>query len=168
MVERKLSEGQADLKMSLWQVEADATTSAELYMWLRESGLPNEIIIRLHKLLTFTKKVAGKVIAVGKIILMKIVEFVEAHPFLVTSAGICAVVSAAIAGMITAIPFLGPLLASIAVALGIVITLTGAVIGHNLDKQFSSVGKDISEIVQDFFGLLAEVLNAIFCHVITA
>ena len=168
MVERRLSKSQADLKMSLWQVEAEETTSAEIYMWLQESGLPNEVTIRLHELLTFTKNVAGRVISVGKVILIRIAEFVKAHPFLVISAGIGAVVGAAITGMITSIPILGQILAPIALALGIAITFAGAVIGHNLDKQFPNVGKDLFEIVQDFFALFADVFNAIFRNVITA
>jgi hypothetical protein len=66
----------------------------------------------LHELITFTKKVAGKVFAVGKIVLLKILEFVKAHPFLVVGAGIGAVIGVAIAGLITSIPFLGASLSS--------------------------------------------------------
>lgn len=168
MVKQRLLKSQADLKMSLWQVEAEDTTSAEIYMWLRESGLPNEVTIRLHELLTFTKNVAGRVISVGKVILIKIVEFVKAHPFLVTSAGIGAVVGVAITGMITSIPFVGQLLAPIAIALGIGITVAGAVVGHNLDKRFPSLGKDIFEIVEDFFALFTDVFNIIFRNIVTA
>jgi hypothetical protein len=168
MVERKLSKSQADLKMSLWQVEAEQTTSAELYGWLQESGLPNEVVIRLHELLTFTTKIAGKAIAVGKIIFIKIIEFVKAHPFLVTSTGIAAVVGATVTGMITCIPFICPVLAPLALALGIVITASGAVIGHNLDKRFSTVGEDIFEVVKNFFALFADVFNAVSRNIITA
>jgi len=168
MVKQRLSKSQADLKMSLWQVEAEDTTSAEIYMWLRESGLPNEVTIRLHELLTFTRKVAGRVISVGKVILIKIIEFVKAHPFLVTSAGIGAVVGVAITGMITSIPFVGPILAPVAIALGIVITMAGAVVGHNLDNRFPTVGKDIFEIAEDFFALFTDVFNTIFRNVVIA
>jgi len=168
MVKQRLSKSQADLKMSLWQVEAEDTTSAEIYMWLRESGLPNEVTIRLHELLTFTRKVAGRVISVGKVILIKIIEFVKAHPFLVTSAGIGAVVGVAITGMITSIPFVGPILAPVAIALGIVITMAGAVVGHNLDNRFPTVGKDIFEIAEDFFALFIDVFNTIFRNVVIA
>ncbi|MCY7283857.1 MAG: hypothetical protein LH679_10540 [Cyanobacteria bacterium CAN_BIN43] len=168
MVKQRLSKSQADLKMSLWQVEAEDTTSAEIYMWLRESGLPNEVTIRLHELLTFTRKVAGRVISVGKVILIKIIEFVKAHPFLVTSAGIGAVVGVAITGMITSIPFVGLILAPVAIALGIVITMAGAVVGHNLDNRFPTVGKDIFEIAEDFFALFTDVFNTIFRNVVIA
>lgn len=69
--------------------------------------------------------------------------------------------------MITAIPFLGQLLAPIAAMLGVTITAIGAVVGHGLDKQFKGVGEDIAEIVQHFFSLLTDVFNIVFHNVIT-
>jgi hypothetical protein len=127
--------------------------SSDLYVWLQDSGLPHEVTIRLHELATYTKK-AGSILAVGKIVLIKIIEFVKAHPFLVIGAGIGAVVGAAVAGLITSVPILGQLLAPLAMALGITITAIGAVVGHRLDKCLPGVGEDIIEIVQNFFKLL--------------
>ena len=168
MTERVVSSAQANLKMSLWQVEAESIKSSDLYVWLNQSGLSSEVAIRLQELVSFTKKVGAKVLAVGKIVLIKIIEFVKAHPFLVTGAGIGAAVGAAVAGMITAIPFLGQLLAPVAMALGITIAVIGAVAGHNLDKRFQGFGDDIFEIAQEFFKLVADVFNTIFRNVITA
>ena len=168
MTERVVSFAQANLKMSLWQVEAESIKSSDLYVWLNQSGLSSEVAIRLQELVSFTKKVGAKVLAVGKIVLIKIIEFVKAHPFLVTGAGIGAAVGAAVAGMITAIPFLGQLLAPVAMALGITIAVIGAVAGHNLDKRFQGFGDDIFEIAQEFFKLVADVFNTIFRNVITA
>ena len=99
---------------------------------------------------------------------MKIIKFVKVHPFLVVGAGIGAAVGAAVAGLITAIPFLGPLLAPVAMALGITTAALGAVTGHRLDKSFQGITEDIIEIAQEFFKLLADVFNTIFCNVITA
>lgn len=143
-------------------------TSSDLYVWLQDSGLPHEVTIRLHELATYTKKAGNKVIAVGKIVLIKIIEFVKAHPFLVIGAGIGAVVGAAVAGLITSVPILGQLLAPLAMALGITITATGAVVGHRLDKCLPGVGEDIIEIVQLFFKLLVDVFNSVFRNVVTA
>ena len=168
MAEQVVSFAQANLKMSLWQVEAESIKSSDLYVWLNQSGLSSEVAIRLQELVSFTKKVGAKVLAVGKIVLIKIIEFVKAHPFLVTGAGIGAAVGAAVAGMITAIPFLGQLLAPVAMALGITIAVIGAVAGHNLDKRFQGFGDDIFEIAQEFFKLVADVFNTIFRNVITA
>lgn len=163
-----VSPAQANLKMALWQVDADSMSSTELYAWLVDSGLPHEVNIRLHELITYTKKVGSKVIAVGKIVLIKILEFVKAHPFLVIGAGIGAVVGAAVASLITAVPIFGQLLAPVAMALGITITAIGAVSGHRLDKCFQGVGEDVFEIAQEFFNLISDIFNTVFRNVITA
>jgi len=101
MDNQNLSTAQANLKLALWNVEAESVKSSEVYAQLQELGLPEEVVSRLHELITFTKKVTGKVFAVGKIVLLKILQFVKAHPFLVVGAGIGAVIGAAIAGLIT-------------------------------------------------------------------
>lgn len=168
MKSHELLTAQANLKLALWNVEAESVKSSELYMQLQELELPEEVVSRLHDLVTFTKKVSGKAISVGKIVLLKILEFVKAHPFLVTGAGIGAVIGAAVAGMITAIPFIGQLLAPVAVVLGITIAGVGAVAGHKLDKQFRGMGNDIVEIAQQFFALFADVFNTVFYGIVTA
>lgn len=163
-----VSPAQANLKMALWQVDADSMSSTELYAWLVDSGLPHEVNIRLHELITYTKKIGSKVIAIGKIILIKILDFVKAHPFLVIGAGIGAVVGAAVASLITAVPFFGQLLAPVAMVLGITITAIGAVVGHRLDKSFQGIGEDIFEIAQEFFKLITDIFNTVFRNVVTA
>lgn len=163
-----LSPAQANIDLTLWQVEADSISSNELYVWLVDSGLPNDVACRLHELISFTKKVGNKIFNIGKIVLIKIIDFVKAHPFLVVGMGIGAVIGQAVATLIVSIPFFGQLLAPIAAALGITITLTGAVIGHRSDKRFSGVGDDLVEIANKFFRLIAEVFNAIFHNVVTA
>jgi hypothetical protein len=168
MISQDLSTAQANLKLAIWNAEADSVTSSELYVQIQELGLPEEVVSRLHELVSFTQRVAGKVFSIGKIVLLKILDFVKAHPFLIAGAGIGAVIGAAIAGLITSIPLLGQILAPVAAILGITIAAVGAVVGHRLDKQFQGVGEDIVEIAQQFFSLLANVMNMIFRDVITA
>lgn len=168
MSSQDLSTAQANLKLAIWNAEADSVTSSELYVQIQELGLPEEVVSRLHELVSFTQRVAGKVFSIGKIVLLKILDFVKAHPFLIAGAGIGAVIGAAIAGLITSIPLLGQILAPIAAILGITIAAVGAVAGHKLDKQFQGVGEDIVEVAQEFFFLLSNVINTIFRDVITA
>ncbi|MBW4421695.1 MAG: hypothetical protein KME13_21145 [Myxacorys californica WJT36-NPBG1] len=163
-----LSTAQANLKLALWNAEAESISSSELYVRLQELRLPEEVVSRLHQILTYTKKAAGKVFSVGKIVLLKIIEFVKAHPFLVAGAGIGAVVGAGIASLITSIPFLGQLLAPVAAILGITITAVGAVVGHRLDQRFQGVGEDIVEIARYFFAFLGDVFGAVFPDIATA
>src|SRR5689334_4030404 len=119
---QKLSIAQANLKLALWNAEAEPVKSSELYIQLQQLGLPEEVVSRLHEILNYTNKFVGRVFSIGNIVLIKIIEFVKAHPFLVVGAGIGAVVCSAIASLITSIPFLGQLLAPVAAMLGITIT----------------------------------------------
>lgn len=162
MTSSAISPAQAKLKMALWQVEADSTSNTELYIWLSDSGLSPEVALRLHEMMSHTKTVGQKVFSVGKIVLIKIIEFVKDHPFLVTGVGIGATVGAAVAGIITAIPLIGQVLAPVALALGITITAVGAVFGHSMDRHFQGVGEDIVAIATIFFKLVADVFNTLF------
>ncbi|HEY9673147.1 MAG TPA: hypothetical protein V6D50_06905 [Chroococcales cyanobacterium] len=163
-----LSKAQANLNLALWQAEADSMSSSDLYAWVVDSGLPHEVAIRLHELISVTKNVGNKVFAIGKIVIIKIIDFVKAHPFLIIGAGISAAVGTAVATLITSVPFIGQLLAPVAIALGITITAVGAVVGHRLDKSFKGAGEDIFEIAKEFFKLVTDVFKEIFCNVLTA
>lgn len=163
-----LSKPQTKLNLALWQAEADSMNSSELYAWLVDSGLPHEVAIRLHELISVTKPVGNKLFAIGKIIVIKIIEFVKAHPFLVVGASLGAAVGAAVATLITSVPFIGQLLAPVAMVLGVTITAVGAVVGHRLDKCFQGVGEDIFEIAKEFFKLVTDVFTTIFRDVVAA
>ncbi|MBK4731935.1 hypothetical protein JJD41_18965 [Oxynema sp. CENA135] len=168
MAQQKLSPAQANLKMALWQVEADSISSKDLYVWLNDLGLPTEASLRLHELMTVTKKVGSKIFSIGKIIVIKILEFVKDNPFLVAGLGIAGTVGLAIFSLITSIPLLGQLLSPLAACLGIAITITGGVVGYHLDLNTQGLGDDVMAIAKHFFDFLADVLNLIFKEVVTA
>jgi len=166
-----LSPAQATLKMSLWQAEADSIKSSDLYIWLQDSDLPQEVTLRLHDLITQTQFMGGKVISMGKIILIKIIDFIQKHPNLVLGFGIGITLGAAVNFLVGSIPLIGPFLAPLATALstafGIVIF---GVAGHRLDKraQGKEIGQgvigfaeDIVEIVRAFFQLIVDVFNTV-------
>ena len=168
VMKQELSTAQANLKLAIWNAEAESVKSGDLYIELQTLGLPEEVVSRLHQIFTYTKKVASKVFSVGKIVLVKIIEFVKAHPFLVIGFGIGAVVGSAIASLVISIPFIGQLLTPVAVMLGVSISVVGAVVGHRLDKQFQNVGEDVVEIAQAFFALLTDVFGTVFRSIATA
>jgi len=161
-----LSPMEAELELTLWNADADDMSSSDLYLWLRESGLPSEVAIRLHGLVDTVKEIGGSVINIGKIIIIKIIEFVKAHPNL--AIGIA--VGAAIGALAMMIPFLGVYLAPTAMLFGMTI---GAVGGHRLDKiekgqlvdtdvNLVSIAQDIIEIAKEFFKLLIDIFNSVF------
>jgi hypothetical protein len=173
-----LSQAQANLKMSLWQVEAEVVNSSDLYVWLSECGLPHEVAIRLHDLTTYTEKVGNKVFAVGKIILLKIIEFVNAHPALVAGFGMGITVGIVVNHLVSSIPGIGYLLAPLATALATTLGIfIFGVAGHRVDKRTQGkevqegiigIAEDVIEIVVVFFQLLADVFNIVFRNVITS
>lgn len=156
-----LSTAQANLKLALWNADASAVNGTELYVELHQLNLPDAVTSQLHEFIYTTKEIAGKVINIGKIVILKILDFIKAHPFLVTGMAIGAVIGSVIGSLITSVPLLGPILSPIALALGITITAAGVVIGHRLDKQFQEVGQDIGEIIQEFFSLFVDVFRTV-------
>lgn len=155
---------QARLELALWQAEADLLSSSDLYLRLKEMGLSSEVAIRLKELLEIVKPIGGKIISIGKIVVLKLIEFVEKHPNLATGVALGAAVSL----LIASIPFLGPILAPIALPLGVMV---GAIAGHRVDKAeggemngelgIIAITQDVIEIARAFFGLFIDTFMAI-------
>lgn len=156
------SKAQANLQITLWNKQAEATSDDDLYIRIQKLGLPEEIVSRLHDLITKVQDTAGKVIRIGKMVLIKILDFVEEHFFLVAGVGIGAILSAAIFGLMTSIPLIGTMLVPIAKIVGISINVAGAVSGHQLDQVLPDVGKNLREIADAFFSFFAQILNTVF------
>lgn len=161
-----LTKSQSNLNLTILNAEAETFSSNEIYLWLRESGLPSELAIRLKNLVETVKDIAGRVISIGKIILIKIMEFVKSHPNMVIGIAI----GAAIAALTSMIPVLGPFLAPVVALFSVTV---GAVAGHRTDKLASgqtvnmsddliAIGQDIIEIAKEFFKLLANIFNSVF------
>ena len=164
---QNLTAAQANLDLVLWDAEADSIANSDLYLWLRESGLPSEAAIRLKNFVDTTVEISNRIISIGKIIVIKIIEFVQAH----SNLAIGIAVGAAIGFLVSMIPFLGAYLAPIATVLGVTI---GAIAGHrrdklvgkgepvNTDMNLISIAQDLIEIAKEFFKLLVDVFNTVF------
>ena len=161
MSAKVLTPTQANLELLLLSSEAEAFSTGDIYAWLTDIGLPNEVAIRLNDFAEITADVGKRVIHVGKLILIKMMAFVKAHPKL--AVGIT--IGAAIGSLVNAIPWIGPFLAPIATMLGIAI---GALAGHRLDKSAAAqaqndsriaIAQDFIEIANDFFNLLIDVFK---------
>ena len=157
-----MTKEQAELELALLQADADSMTSSDLYIWLLNCGLPPEVVAKLHELIYKTRKVGEKVIDVGKIVIMKIIEFVKENPNLAIGLAVGAVIGV----LVNAVPFLGPLLAPIAFALGLIA-------GHRLDRMaagedvssnlnLGTIAEDVIQITRKFLSLLIEIFNLIF------
>lgn len=162
-------------KMALMQMKGNAgrISLEDRYNDLKQSGLPLEAIGALTDLSMKTAKtIAGEVIDIGKIIVMKILDFVKENPTL--SIGIA--IGGAIGALAAFIPFIGPFIAPLSIGLG---AAAGAVIGNqisgvdNLNDGVDKIGeladspitttlKNAIDIGKKFFQLLKDILVAIF------
>ena len=70
------SKAQAELELALMQAESDSMASSDLYLWLRECGLSPEIAVRLKELVNVTQRIGSKVVSIGKLIVMKLRDFI--------------------------------------------------------------------------------------------
>ena len=164
MKSANMTRPQAALELALLQAEADLVNSSDLYLWLRDCGLPSEVAIRLKELINVSKQIAGKTISLGKVIVIKLIEFVKAHPNMAVGMAVGAMLSS----LIASIPFLGSMLVPVAVPLGIAV---GAIAGHRLDMSVGGrmngavgiveVTQDVIEIARAFFQLFIETTMAL-------
>ena len=159
-----MSKANAKLELALWRAEADSASNSDLYIWLTDCGLPSEVALRLRDLIGLTVKVGEIAVCMGKIIVLKLIEFVKKH----TNLAVGVALGAAFSALIATIPFLGPILAPFALILGVSI---GAIAGHRMDNAneqkishetgLISIAQDVIEIAREFFRLFIETISAV-------
>lgn len=119
-------------------------------------NIPPEIATRLLELWTQTKIVAGEVVAIGKIIVRKIIDFLLNNPKMTIGIAIGAALSVLVAG----IPYIGPLIAPLAAALSITY---GAGVGSMMENGIVSASPYTAaiEVASKFFELLIHIFNGV-------
>lgn len=161
MAANLLTHAQANLEVAILNAESESMSSSDFYAWLKDLGLPDELAIRLKGVAEITAKVERRVINVGKIVLVKIIEFVKAHPNMAVGIAI----GAALGALVNTIPLIGPFLAPIVTMLSVAV---GALAGHRLDKDAKGqpqnsgiygIGQEVIEIAAAFFKLLIDICN---------
>lgn len=115
-----------EIELLLLDAEASRFRRQSFLRWLRDHGVPDEIVFRLARLWRVTRRVGRRVFNVGRIVLKQVCQFMLEHPGLLIGAAL----GAAISVLVWKIPLLGPLLGPLAT---IVCTWLGAAVGHDLD-----------------------------------
>ena len=177
-----LNPSQARLKLAILNKQAEAKNSWEFYSEMRTLGLPDEVIEILQKVLKVTSKVAGTVISIGKIIVIKLIEYVAKHPLqvagLAVGLGATYALGVALSGLFALVPTLphwmgvGPLLTKLAMIIPnlcktvfvpamILSPVVGCVAGEIFDKKYPEVSESLQKIARDFFDLFAQIMNSI-------
>jgi len=141
-----LNSEQAMLEFTLLNAETTGQSFDDVVLDGMQRGIPPEMLTRMKSLWEQTKQIGNEVIEVGKIIVMKIIEFLKANPKLAASLAI----GAAVYLLAHAIPFIGPLLAPLLAAVAAIYafgTLT------SLD--------DVIKMAKEFFALIVSIFNAV-------
>ncbi|WP_201486766.1 hypothetical protein [Pseudomonas sp. OF001] len=155
----ELTEKQALIRVSMLNAEVIDANFEEVMVSRICSGWPPELLTRLEGLWGVTKKIAGESVAIGKIILMKVFEFVESNPKVFVGAA----VGAAFSVLVSGIPFLGAIIAPYVAAIG---ALTGAAAGAAMQnpKADGSIESGLITLAENFFGLFFAIFKAIKIH----
>lgn len=147
---------EAKLELALIEGELIEADKVDLITHLTNQGIPQEVINRISQLWETTKLVAGEAVSIGKIIIHKIWEFLQANPNIAAGMALGAFIC-------LFIPILGPVLMPLAIAVG-------AVIGIRLDnyEQGNTMATDaigvLHEVVmtaRKFFEIFVEIVEAV-------
>jgi hypothetical protein len=148
-----LTTQEALLDVSIMNAEVSEASFTDIYIDLSEKGLPIEIITRLEGIWNKTKVIGGHAVQIGKIIVMKIIDFMRNNSGLALGLAIGAAISAII-GMI---PFIGHYLQELTQPL--VITLS-ALCGYQFETG-NSIFESAMTLAKNFFQLFADIFNTI-------
>ena len=118
-------------------------------------GIPAELMTRLQDLWEHTKVIAGEAVCFGKILVLRIFDFIKANRHL--SIGLA--IGAALAALVACIPFLGPMLAPL---IATVSMIYGAAKGAARDSGDDSLGlyESVHLLAEKFFELLGVIFSS--------
>ncbi len=155
-VQPSITSTEAKLELMILNSQTNQLDWVDMATLLHSRGAPLELVTRTEDLWEKTKIIAGKVVNIGRVIIMKIWEFIKANPHMI----IGAILGAAFGALVGMIPFIGPLLAPIAMTIGMLN-------GHRLDKiaegqrvQYSII-EDLITVAKRFFRLIADIFLAL-------
>ena len=146
-------------ELTLINAEVTESSFDDVVVEALSRGIPPEIVTRLKDLWEQTKVIAGEIVAIGKIIVAQIFDFLRKNPKLTIGLALGAAVSVLIGG----IPLIGGLLQPLATWLG---TIYGAGVGAAMAKGDYSGSPYLAaiELATQFFELLKNIFNAVSLH----
>jgi hypothetical protein len=147
-----LSEAQALLEIDLLNTEAHPKGESSEWGFVDvvteglQSGIPADVLTRMKDLWEVTAKIGGELIQIGKIILIKLVEFLRANPKLTASLAL----GAAVYFLTHAVPVFGPILAPLFAVLATAVAMYKTT---SLDE--------VVAMAKQFFQVMVEAFNAV-------
>lgn len=157
-----LKQEQGMFELSLMNAEVSSMRFDDVVVEALNRGIPPELVTRLKDVWENTKEIAGEIIAIGKIIVRQIIEFLKKNPKLTVGLALGAAVAALIAG----IPFIGPVLQPVATWIAAVY---GAGVGAAMQKGDIS-GSPLSAAIalaEAFFELIVNIMKSVTGYLAT-
>lgn len=146
-----MSVSTAQMEIIDLNIEAQNLDETEIFVWLDQMGVPLEVNTRLKDLWKTTKRIGDQVISFGKIIILKIVEFIKTNPH----AAIGMLLGAAVGSLVALIPWIGPLLAPLTATIG---AAYGFIQGVRLDNPDAATSfEGLILLAKEFFRQVAEI-----------
>ena len=144
------------LELTLRSTEQSDRSFDEVFMLGTKYGIPPEILTRLEGVWEQTRKVAGEVVEIGKLIVNEILKFLEANRGMAVGMAI----GAAVGALVALVPIIGPILAPLTIVLG---ALYGAGVSAAIQSgdQSGSPGAAALALARKFFELFAAIVNAV-------
>ena len=125
-------------------------------VWLHKAGIPLKLNLFFVDLWEKTQKIGGKLVSIGKIVCLKVVEFVKSHKYAVTGMAI----GAALFALASQIPYIGWLIPPYSELFGVIV---GGIKGAQLDHpQAQGIIQVLICLAEDFFKSLTNMFKAIF------
>lgn len=151
-----LSPEEGLFELTLLNAENHGIDFEDVYLEGTRQGIPAEILTRLKDLWETTKEVAGEIIAIGKIIVIAIIDFLKANVKIAVGMAL----GAAVGSLIIAIPFIGPILAPLSIALS---AAYGAGVGAAIESgnKTPSAYDSAMALADSFFDLFRQILIAV-------
>ncbi|MDP3008540.1 MAG: hypothetical protein Q8N30_05655 [Methylococcales bacterium] len=123
-----MNKNQATFEVLLLQAEASNLDKVETMAFLSNHGIPLEVITRMNSLWDEVMTIGGQAINIGKIIIMKLIQFVKENPNMVIGLAI----GLAIGMLANSVPYIGQFLAPLVT---LVFSTLGVLHGHRLDNR---------------------------------
>jgi hypothetical protein len=163
MKEFKMTQTIAQTKLMALHADAAQKEWTDAVVIFVNKNVPPEVVMRLKDLWDQTKKIGQQVYAIGKIIVMKIIDFIMRNPHALVGA----LIGVAVGSLFNMIPWIGPLIAPLAMAIG---GAFGAIAGHRLDKlargeldsySDSELFADLITMAKEMWRGLSEIFSAL-------
>lgn len=151
------------------QAKAAKLEEIEFVTAFTNLGLPQEVITRLQTLFHEVKEIAGQTINIGKIIIMKLIEFVKENPNMAIGLSVGIGLTILSGMLINLIPVIGNWLSTLITPIvALIVIPVGTLRGHRLDKALNdemyvgdSLIEDIITICKKFWAVLVDIFMAV-------